>query len=172
MTQLCGVEYSNTRKIKALLLFLAENVPYEVNIAKLSTYLELNKQTVLGYLANMQRAELLHLLYSDNKSVTRLQKPDKIYLHNPNIFYALGQRNQIGTIRECFAVNQLSVKHTVEYGKAHGDFRIDGNITVEVGGQDKTFDQIADIPDSYILADMMEYPIGKKLPLWMVGLTY
>ena len=172
MTQFCGVEFSNTRKIKALLVFLAENVPYEVNIAKLSTYLELNKQTVLSYLANMERAELLHLLYSDNKSVTRLQKPDKIYLHNPNMFYALGQRNEIGTIRECFAVNQLSVKHTVEYGKTQGDFRIDGHITVEVGGQDKTFDQIANIPDSYILADMMEHPIGKKLPLWIVGLTY
>lgn len=172
MTQFCGVDFYNTRKIKALLFFLAENVPYEVNIAKLSTYLELNKQTVLSYLANMERAELLHLLYSDNKSVTRLQKPDKIYLHNPNTFYVIGQRNEIGTIRECFAVNQLSVKHTVEYGKSHGDFRIDGRITVEVGGQDKTFDQIADIPDSYILADMMEHPIGKKLPLWIVGLTY
>ena len=172
MTQLCGVDISNTRKIKAMMLFLAENVPYEVNIAKLSTYLEMNKQTVLGYLAHMHRAELVHLLYSDNKSVTRLQKPDKIYLHNPNMFYALGQRNQIGTIRESFVVNQLSVKHTVEYGKTQGDFRIDGHITFEVGGQDKTFDQIADLPDSYILADMLEYPIGKKLPLWMVGLTY
>ena len=172
MTQLCGVDISNTRKIKAMMLFLAENVPYEVNIAKLSTYLGMNKQTVLGYLAHMNRAELVHLLYSDNKSVTRLQKPDKIYLHNPNMFYALGQRNQIGTIRECFVVNQLSVKHTVEYGKAQGDFRIDGRVTFEVGGQDKTFDQIADLPDSYILADMLEYPIGKKLPLWMVGLTY
>ena len=172
MTQLCGVDISNTRKVKALLMFLAENVPYEVNIAKISTYLELNKQTVLGYLNGMQRAELLHLLYSDNKSVTRLQKPDKIYLHNPNMFYALGRQNKIGTIRECFAVNQLAVKHTVEYGKAQGDFRIDGRITIEVGGQDKTFDQIADLPDSYILADMMEYPVGKKLPLWLAGMTY
>ncbi len=172
LTLLCGVEFSNTRKIKALLLFLAENVPFEVNIAKLSTYLELNKQTVLGYLSHLQRAELLHLLYSDTKSVTRLQKPDKIYLHNPNLFFALGQHNQIGTIRECFVVNQLSVKHSVEYTKTRGDFSIDDHITIEVGGQDKTFDQIADIPNSYIFADMLEIPIGKKLPLWMVGLTY
>ena len=172
LTQFCGVDSANTRKIKALMLFLAENVPYEVNIAKLATYLELNKQTVLAYLSYLQRAELLHLLYSDNKSVTRLQKPDKIYLHNPNMFYALGQRRQIGTIRECFVVNQLSVNHTVEYGKANGDFRIDGRITFEVGGKDKTFDQIADLPDSYILADSMEFPIGKKLPLWLVGMEY
>lgn len=172
LTQFCGIEMANTRKIKALLLFLAENVPYEVNIAKLSTYLELNKQTVLSYLNSLQRAELLHLLYSDNNSVTRLQKPDKIYLHNPNLFFAFGQQNQIGTIRECFVVNQLSVGHGVEYGKQQGDFRIDGRITIEVGGHDKTFDQVADIPNSYVLADMMEYPIGKKLPLWLVGMLY
>ena len=173
LTQFCGVDSSYTRRIKAMLLYLAENVPYEVNIAKLSAYLELNKQTVLGYLSNLQRAELLHLLYSDNKSVTRMQKPDKIYLHNPNLFYALGQQSKIGTIRECFVVNQLfAAGHTVEYGKTQGDFRIDGNMTFEVGGQDKTFDQIADIHNSYIFADMMEYPVGKKLPLWLVGLLY
>ncbi len=27
-------------------------------------------------------------------------------------------------------------------------------------------------PNSYILADSMEFPIGKKLPLWIVGLLY
>ena len=172
LTQFCGIDPAYTRRIKALLLYLADNVPYEVNIAKLSAYLELNKQTVLSYLSNLQRAELLHLLYSDNKSVTRMQKPDKIYLHNPNLFYALGQQGKIGTIRECFVVNQLSYGHTVEYGKAQGDFIVDGRLTFEVGGQDKTFDQVADVPDSYIFADRMEYPIGKKLPLWMVGLLY
>ena len=52
------------------------------------------------------------------------------------------------------------------------NFLIDGKITVEVGGQDKSFDQIADIPNSYILADSMEFPVGKKLPLWVVGLLY
>ena len=71
-----------------------------------------------------------------------------------------------------FVVNQLAVGHNVEYGKQQGDFRVDRRITFEVGGQDKTFDQIADIPNSYILADLMEYPIGKKLPLWIVGMMY
>ena len=60
----------------------------------------------------------------------------------------------------------------VEYGKKRGDFLVDGIITFEVGGQDKTFDQIANIPNSYILADSMEFPVGKKLPLWIVGLLY
>ncbi len=116
--------------------------------------------------------ELLHLLYTDNKSVTKMQKPDKIYIHNPNMLCTLATDLNIGTLRECFVVNQLSVNHTVEYGKTKGDFLIDGKITIEVGGKDKSFNQIADIPDSYILADEMEFPIGKKLPLWLVGLLY
>ena len=154
------------------MLFLANNVPYDVNIAKLASYLELNKNTVLSYLSSMQRAELLHLLYADNKSVTKMQKPDKIYVHNPNMLCALSSNLNVGTLRECFVVNQLAVGHTVEYGKTQGDFLIDGKITVEVGGQDKSFDQIADIPNSYILADSMEFPVGKKLPIWLVGLLY
>lgn len=172
MTKFCGVDPAYTRKLKAMMLFLANNMPYDVNIAKLSSYLELNKTTVLSYLSSMKRAELLHLLYADNKSVTKMQKPDKIYVHNPNILCALGTNLNIGTLRECFVVNQLSVGHSVEYGKTQGDFLIDGKITIEIGGQDKSFDQIADIPNSYILADSMEFPVGKKLPLWIVGLLY
>ncbi len=172
MTQFCGVEPAYTRKLKAMLLFLADNLPYEVNISKLSSYLEINKTTVLSYLSSMQKAELLHLLYSDNKSVTKMQKPDKIYIHNPNVLCALATQKNIGTLRECFAVNQLSVAHTVEYVRTQGDFRVDGKYTLEVGGHDKTFDQIADIPNSYILADVMERPIGKKIPLWLTGFLY
>lgn len=173
MTQFCGVEMAYTRKLKAMMMFLADNSPFEVNIAKLSAYLELNKVTVLNYLSGMQRAELLNLLYTDNKSVTKMQKPDKIYMQNTNLLYALTTKQvSIGTVRECFVVNQLSQSHRVEYGKAQGDLRIDSRITIEVGGKDKSFEQIADIPDSYILADNIEYPIGKKLPIWVAGFIY
>lgn len=168
----CGIEPSNTRKIKAMIQFLADSHPFELNIAKLSARLELNKHTVLGYINCLGRAELLQLLYSDSKTITRLQKPDKIYLHNPNMFYALGYGDKIGTIRECFFVNQISVNHTVEYGKTQGDFIVDGKITIEVGGKDKTFEQVADLPDFYIMADRMEFAVGKKLPLWLAGMVY
>ena len=92
--------------------------------------------------------------------------------HTKDMLYALSTKEKIGTIRECYVVNQLSASHTVEYGKARGDFKIDGQITIEVGGKDKSFDQIADIPDSYILADSMEFPFGKTLPLWLAGFLY
>ena len=84
----------------------------------------------------------------------------------------LHQKQSAISARETFVVNQLSVGHEVEYGKKNGDFVIDRRYTFEVGGPDKTFKQIANVPDSYILADNLEYASGNKLPLWMVGLTY
>lgn len=172
MPLFCGVEPAYTRKIKALLMFLSENVPFEVNVTKLASYLEINKLTVLSYLSALKRAEILNLLYCDNLSVKKMQKPDKLYLQNTNLMYALHRENNIGMVRECFALNQLSVAHEVEYGEKIGDFRVDGKVIFEVGGPDKSFDQIADVADSYILADGIEFPIGKKIPLWLVGMMY
>ena len=117
-------------------------------------------------------AELLQLIFTDNKSVTKMQKPDKIFIHNPNMLCTFAQQCKVGTLRECFVVNQLSVNHIVEYGKTVGDFRVDGRLVFEVGGEGTSFEQIADVPDSYILADSLEFPIGKKLPIWLVGLLY
>ena len=78
----------------------------------------------------------------------------------------------IGTARETFVVNQLGYQHRIEYGKKNGDFKIDGKYVFEVGGATKNFDQVANIPDSYILADDIEWPVGNKLPLWLAGLLY
>lgn len=75
MTEFCGVDPANTRKLKAMLMFLCDNVPYEVNIAKLASYLELNKATVLSYLSGMKKAELLHLLYSSNVFADEMEFP-------------------------------------------------------------------------------------------------
>ena len=118
-------------------------------------------------------AKLLTLLYSDLLSVKKMQKPDKIYIENPNLLYALSTGPvKIGTVRECFAVNQLSYNHTVEYGRQSGDFKVDGKWIFEVGGARKTFEQIADLPNSFVLADDVEFVRGNKLPLWLLGFLY
>jgi hypothetical protein len=74
--------------------------------------------------------------------------------------------------RETFAINHLAFTHSVEYGKQKGDFVVDGKYTIEVGGQGKTTKQIANVPNAYILADDIEFPIGNKLPLWILGFLY
>jgi len=169
----CGVDMANIRKIKALIGILATTVPFEVDITKLSSMIEVHRNTVIEYLSDLSRASVIKLLYSQISTVKKMQKPDKIYLENPNLIYALATDDvKIGTVRETFVVNQLSYGHTVEYGKSSGDFKVDGRHTFEVGGKSKTYEQIAGIPNSYILADDMETPFGHKLPIWTVGFLY
>lgn len=169
----CGTDPSYTRKIKALLSVLASSVSFEVDISKLARAIGLARNSVMAYLQYLGQAELIKLLYSDLLSVKKMQKPDKIYIQNTNLLRAIASDNiQSGTIRETFAVSQLSVGHEVEYGRNSGDFTVDGRYTFEVGGPDKTFRQIAGLPDSYILADRIEFASGNKLPLWLVGMIY
>lgn len=152
---------------------MATSVPFEVDISKLPTTIGIHRNTVIEYLNGLERAKLLRLLYADLLSVKKMQKPDKIYLDNPNLLYALASRPmKIGTARETFVVNQLGYMNDVEYGKKTGDFKVNGRYTLEVGGEGKSYDQIADVPDSYILADGIETPYRHKLPIWIVGFLY
>ena len=170
---ICKVDTAYIRKIKALVSIIAESVPYEVNANRLAAAIEIGRDTVVGYLKNMGDAKLLNLLYSDKKSIGKLTKPDKVYLENTNLLYALSPSSvEVGTARETFAISQLSEKHLVEYGKDKGDFKVNSKYHFEIGGKDKGFDQIADLPDSYVFADDIESPIGAKLPLWMLGFLY
>ena len=174
LPSLCGTDPAYSRKIKALLSIIASSVPFEIDITKLAKTIGLARNSVIAYLQNLDKAELIKLLYSDLMSIKKMQKPDKIYIQNTNLLNAIVSGNvHIGTIRETFVINQLSSSgHEVEYGRSAGDFVVDGRYTFEVGGPDKTFRQIAGIENSYILADRIEFVSGNKLPLWLIGMIY
>lgn len=172
LPQLCGVDVSNIRKIKSLLTILASKVPLQVDMTKISAAAEIARTTLLSYLQFLHRSRLLNLLYSGEDSVKKMQKPDKIYLENPNIIDVLSLTGgNIGTVRETFVVNQLSYQHKVEYTKA-GDLIVDKKYTIEIGGKSKDGKQIANVPDSFIAADDTEYANGNKIPLWAFGFLY
>lgn len=173
LPQICKVDVANIRKLQALVKLIAEEVPFELNANKIAGSMEIGRDTVVEYLKYLGDAKILNLLYSDKKKTGKLSKPDKVYLENPNLLYAIApDKVEIGTARESFAINSLSESHLVEYGKAHGDFKIDSKYTFEIGGRSKDFSQIAGIPDSYIFADDWDMPDGAKLPLWMLGFLY
>ncbi len=173
LPMVCKVETVNVRKLQMLLNVVAGLVPYELDISKMALMLQASRNTVITYLKYLSMSKVINLLYSDLQSLKKVQKPDKMYLENPNMLYALClEKTNIGTARETFVVNQLGYQHRIEYGKKNGDFKIDGKYVFEVGGATKTFNQVAGLPDSYILADDIEWPVGNKLPLWLAGLLY
>ena len=173
LPQICKVDVANIRKSQALISLICSEVPFELNANKIAAAIEIGRDTVVEYLKYLGDAKVLNLLYSDKKKIGKLSKPDKVYLENPNILYALAPtKADIGTVRETFAVCSLSENHNVEYGKAQGDFKVDAKYTFEIGGRSKGFSQIAGIDSSYIFADDWDMPDGAKLPLWMLGFLY
>ena len=173
LPRICKVDIANVRKLQALIALICSEVPFELNANKIAAALEIGRDTVVEYLKYLGDAKVLNLLYSDKKKIGKLSKPDKVYLENPNILYALAPtKADIGTLRETFAIGSLSESHNVEYGKEKGDFRVDSKYTFEIGGRSKDFSQIAGMKDSYIFADDWDIPDGAKLPLWMLGFLY
>ena len=173
LPQICKVDIANVRKLQALIAMICRETPFELNANRIAAALEIGRDTVVEYLKYLGDAKILNLLYSDKKKIGKLSKPDKVYLENTNIMYALAPAKvEIGTLREVFSVGCLSETHTVEYGKVQGDFKVDGKYTFEIGGRNKSFTQIAGVEDSYIFADDWDMPDGAKLPLWMLGFLY
>ncbi len=168
LVQISKMDVSKLPKIKKLLYWLALSSPYEPNISKLSTALELDRATVIQYLTYLDKAELTKSVWSATKTVGQLSKPDKIYLHNANLFFLTATKPDIGTIRECFFVNCISQEHGVSI-PIKGDFFVDEKYTFEIGGKSKGYKKISSIPNSFIVSDDINYSVGNKIPLWMFG---
>ena len=166
-----NVNYETLQKVKKLLMIISEHVPFEPNMSELWRQLSTDNESGLKMLYSLDKAQVLALLTAKVKNYKSLTKPDKIFLGNPNLMHVLCPKVDKGTEREAFFFSQLRVLHDVRYPK-QGDFLIDGKQLFEVGGKGKTFDQIADIPDSYLAVDDTEVGSGNRIPLWLFGFLY
>ena len=166
------ISYSNIHKLKQLLYVISESAPFKPNIEKLSERIAISKNTLKDYLHYMNDALLINLLHKESKGISRLTKPEKIYLHHPNLMMAiLGSSINIGNLRETFFYNQVSNNHQVNYTD-NGDFLVDNRYVFEIGGKNKTRKQISGITDSFLVLDNIEIGNRNEIPLWLFGFLY
>lgn len=166
------IEYANIAKFKRLLYVIATNVPFTPNISKLADKISINRNTLVQALQLLHKAELIHILYKQNKSISTLSKPDKIWLHNTNLAYAISNNlPDIGNLRETFFLQHISVLHQVSL-PPKGDFYIKNKYTFEVGGKNKTQHQIKELDNAFIVKDNIENGIFNTIPLWLFGMLY
>ncbi|MFN4084054.1 MAG: ATP-binding protein [Bacteroidia bacterium] len=166
------VDVKYVYKLKKLLHLLAQSTPFQPNVSQLATDMEVSRHTIMLYLNYLEESKLLNLLRSKASSDAVLAKPEKVYLHHPNLMYAIGHSAiNKGSERETFFYNQVNNVCKVGYTPI-GDFLVDGKYTFEVGGKTKTKKQIKSVKQSYIAADMLEYGFDNKIPLWLFGFLY
>lgn len=165
-----NIEFESRYKLKKLMAILATLVPYTPNITDLAVAIDSNRNNTVKYLSLLENAKLLNLISYKNKRIGDLTKPDKVLMNNTNLSYIYGNNTNIGSIRETFFVNQLNAISDVVLAPK-GDFMVD-KYTFEVGGKNKTFEQIKDIPHSFVVADDIEIGHKNKIPLWLFGMLY
>lgn len=168
-----NIDIKNIRRIYQLLLVISTSPPFKPNIQKLSERAGLSRNTLLQYIYHLEQADILMLLQSPRKGISLLQKPEKIFLENPNLLYAFAPTTlDIGMVRETFVLNQLKAVHKVHYPEKDGDIFVDEQYVFEIGGKSKKQDQLAHTANSYIIADEWDFKVGNKIPIWLFGLLY
>ena len=164
------VKPENIEILQKILELICASEPYEINYEQISTITNISKNTLKQYLYYLEKASLARRAGGKTRGNQYISKPDKLYLHNTNLFNILCDEPKIGTKREVFFALSLN-EHNLTYPKK-GDFLVDGKYLFEIGGKNKSFKQIKDLPNSFIVADDIEIGFGNKIPLWLFGFLY
>jgi len=172
LLKIYNIDPKKLRNIKKILTLLCSSVPYKPNITTLAASVEVDPKTLYVYLDALQKGRIIRMISATSRGESIIKKPEKIYLDNPNMFKVLCQTPDIGTLRESFFSGIIcNAEHSITASKK-GDFIIDEKYTIEVGGKSKSFKQIKDMDNSYVVADDIEVGSGNKIPLYLFGFLY
>lgn len=172
LPMLRGLEIAYIPRIKKLLAVIGESAPFIPNITQLAAKIGISRQTLLIYLKYLEDAKLINQLYKKSRGLSVLEKPEKILMENTNLIELFnGENANTGSRRETFVLNQLLHSHKVDFSE-ESDFFVDSKYTFEVGGKNKKRKQIQEIPDSYIIADDIEFGTDRQIPIWLLGFMY
>ena len=174
------IEMQQITKLKKLLYMLALNVPFVPNITDIAKATNISRPKVYEYLQHLESAKIINSIRSKEKGYNIMSKPEKLFMQNTNISYALTNKIDTGSARESFFVNQIKNYYNADtkliddtiFSSKQGDFLVDSKYIFEVGGKNKGFEQIKDLANSYVAADDIEIGFKNKIPLWLFGFLY
>ncbi len=153
------------KKFIAKLIY--SKVPFKVNITVLCKEFGVSHPTLNTYLNILEKTKIIKPI--KKFSTTLSKKPEKLLFGNTNILYTFGDEFgievDIGTVRETFFA---SCFENIYYSDI-GDFRVDDYI-FEIGGKNKSFKQIQDLKNSFLVVDTDYTMERNKIPLWLFGL--
>lgn len=162
---------ATSRKLKQLLFIISQSVPFKPNYTEIGAAMECDRGTVADLAYYLEKARLLMSLRHQEDGMKNYGKPEKIYLGNTNLIYALSEgKPEVGNLRETFFLSQMQVNQEVYASKA-ADFIINGK-TFEVGGKNKGKKQIIGVNNAFVVKDDSEYGYENTIPLWHFGMGY
>lgn len=165
----------NLYLFKKILVFLASIPPGKINTHNIAKNLATNDHTITNYLTILKETGLAHLIYALGSGNVALRKPEKIFLDNTNLQYALskdfGKDIEIGTIRELLFIQMLLGAGINVYFSQRGDYSVEGTV-FEIGGPNKTRKQIKSNAKAILVKDDLTSLSKKVIPLIYFGFLY
>ena len=160
------IELKYLSKLRKLLHIIAEETPFTPNVSKLAAAVQTSRATVMNYLKYLKNAKLIHLLHT-NGDEDQMKKPDKVYLHNTNLIYAIAPNNTDNlNLRQTFFYNQVGYKCQLKTSPK-ADFCVNGKYHFVVGGR-----KLEPTSEIFAASDVIEVGEGNKIPLWLFGFLY
>jgi len=171
ISQHASIPASNSILLKKLLAVISKSVPFKPNMNALSERTGISLNTMKNYLKLLHDAQLIQLLYVEDKGINSLGKPEKIFLNNPNLMFNLGIDANKGNVRETFFLNQVQYQHVV-FASSKVDFKVASGYEFELGGRNKQQQQIKGLQNAYLVKDDIEIGSDLSIPLWLFGFLY
>lgn len=162
---------ASVARIRRLLSAIAANVPFTPDLTNLRNLLHIaDDRTLKEYLQYLEDAGLILILRRAGRAMRSMEKPDRIYLGDPNLAFALASPDKpdIGNVRETFFVRSVGSAHQVRAGQGV-DFIVNGHSHFEVGGKSKSSRQLAGRKEFYLALDDLPSGSGHRIPLWLFG---
>ncbi len=162
------IELKYLPRLRKLLYNIAQEVPFQPNVSKLSSHIGTSRATVMNYLYYLRQARLVKLLYDGPEDMQK--KPLLIYLHNPNLVHCINsERVTKSNLLKTFFYNQVGSVHELAYSDL-GDFKVDDKYHFEVSEQGTRRRKAKD--GLMVAKDMIEIGSEANIPLWLFGFLY
>lgn len=165
----------NLHQFKRILNFMVSISPRKLSIHNLSKNLSIDDKTTANYLHMMQETNLVHLIFANATGNQVLRKPEKMYLHNTNLHYALSGHVSaplvIGAVRELIFLQSIQNSGSDVFFSELGDFMVHDRL-FEIGGKNKTRQQIKNQPQAWLVKDDILLSSPGEIPLYYFGFLY
>jgi predicted AAA+ superfamily ATPase len=164
---------NSIHKLKLLVTFISQSVPFSPNWKKIKDLIGVSDdRTIKSYFKYLEDGGIVRTLSKNTQKLSGIESDQKIYLSNTNQLFALNYDHvNPGSLRETYFLSMLCTSHDLSIPE-QGDFWIDNDINIEVGGKNKDSRQIKSAKKGYLALDDIETGIDHRIPLWLFGFIY
>ena len=170
---------STLSKVEKLFYFIANTPPSDLNYNSLGKKIDISKDLLETIIMYLDKIWVLNTAIRSNKLTDIIRKEFKVFLWNPNFYYAYLDHPETWTIRESFILKILKNINLKNHFKEniilpnYWDFYFNYNwkkYLFEIWWKKKNKKQIEWIENSFIISDDIIIWEKNKIPLWLFGL--